>query len=135
MQIEEKKVVLDSNAILRYLTKDDEKKAEEVLQTMQIAEKVIITIPMVFEVVFVLKSTRHRYKWTREQIADALIDLLAMDKIECDPLLLETLFLWREEKKIDDLEDIFHCLVARDKNALLLTYDEDLQDFCSSFLS
>ena len=135
MQIEEKKVVLDSNVILRYLTKDDEKKAEEVLQTIQIAEKVIITIPTVFAVVFVLKSTRHRYKWTREQIADTLIDLLAMDKIECDPLLLEALFLWREEKKIDDLEDIFNCLVARDKNALLLTYDEDLQAFCSSFLS
>ena len=135
MQIEGKKVILDSNAVLRYLTKDDEKKAEEVLQTIQIAEKVIITIPTVFEVVFVLKSTRHRYKWTREQIADTLIDLLAMDNIECDPLLLEALFLWREEKKIDDLEDIFNCLVARDKNALLLTYDEDLQDFCSGLLS
>ena len=135
MQTERKKVVLDSNAILRYLTKDDEKKAKEVLQTIQMAEKVIITIPTVFEVVFILKSTRHQYKWTREQIADTLIDLLAMDKIECDPLLLEALFLWREEKKVDDLEDIFNCLVARDEDASLLTYDDDLQDFCSKLLS
>ena len=127
-------MVLDSNAILRYLTKDDEKKAEEVLQTIQTAERIIITVPTLFEVVYVLKSTRHRYKWTREQIADTLTDLLAMDKVECDPLLLEVLFLWREEKKVDDLEDIFNCLVARNENASLLTDDKALQDFCSKLL-
>ena len=134
MQAEKKKVVLDSNAVLRYLTKDDEEKAEEVLQIIQTAEKVIITIPTIFEVVFVLKSTRHQYKWTREQIADTLTDLLAMDKVECDPLLLEALFLWREERKVDDLEDIFNCLVARNEKASLLTYDNALQDFCSKLL-
>ena len=135
MQTKKKKVVLDSNAVLRYLTKDNEEKAEEVLQTIQTAEKIIITVPTVLEVVYVLKSTRHRYKWTRKQIADTLTDLLAMDKVESDPLLLEALFLWREEKKVDDLEDIFNCLVARDEDASLLTYDENLQELCFKLLS
>jgi len=135
MQTKKKKVVLDSNAVLCYLTKNNEEKAEEVFQTIQTAEKIIITVPTVFEVVYVLKSTRHRYKWTRKQIADTLTDLLAMDKVESDPLLLEALFLWREEKKVDDLEDIFNCLVARDEDASLLTYDENLQELCFKLLS
>lgn len=125
------KVVLDTSAIIRYLTKDDSKKAEEVKRLLKEVEKVIITTATVIETVYVLKSERINYRWKREQIADALIDLLAQDNVESEPIVLSALFLWKEERRLDDIEDVINCLTAQGKEAVLWTYDKKLKKVCS----
>jgi len=126
------KVVLDTSAIIRYLTKDDPKKAEEVKRLLKEAKKVIITTATLIETVYVLKSKRINYGWKREQIADALIDLLALDNVEIEPIALSALFLWKEERKLDDIEDVINCLTAQEKRAVLWTYDKKLKKVCSN---
>ncbi len=124
------KVVLDTNAIIRYLTKDDPTKAEEVRRFLEEAEKVIITTATLIETVYVLKSERINYGWKRKQIADALIDLLALGNVESDPIALPACFLWKEDRRIDDIEDAINCLTAQKKGATLWTYDKRLKKVC-----
>lgn len=70
---------LDTNILLRYLTKDDEQKARQallLLSRVERGEEKVVTSPMViFETVFTLQK---RYRVPREQIRNALGDILSL---------------------------------------------------------
>jgi uncharacterized protein len=69
---------LDTNIILRFLTKDDEKKARQAMalfMRLEAGTERVFTSPMViFETVFTLQKF---YGVPREQIRDALEDILS----------------------------------------------------------
>ena len=127
------KYVLDTNAVLRFLTKDDEKKAKEVEEILETAKEVYISTPTILETVHILKSKRHLYQWTRKKITETLIDFLALPKVICEEYILEAFTEWLFNPKIDDLEDIINCLIARKKEAKLKTYDKKLKKYCGKY--
>lgn len=74
---------LDTNILLRYLTRDDEHKACRalaLLNNVERGEEKVVTSPMViFEIVFTLEK---RYRIPRERIRDSLRDILSLRGLE-----------------------------------------------------
>lgn len=74
---------LDTNVLLRYLTRDDEKKAEAalaLLRRIEQGEEKVLTSPLVlFETIFTLEKG---YRVARPQIRDALVDLISLRGLE-----------------------------------------------------
>ncbi|MBI2848590.1 MAG: PIN domain-containing protein [Chloroflexi bacterium] len=74
---------LDTNILIRYLTKDDPAKAQEALTLLTRVErgeeKVVISPMVVFEVVFTLQR---RYRVPRELIRESLQDIVSLRGIE-----------------------------------------------------
>ena len=72
---------LDTNILLRYLTRDDEKKAQacfDLLQKVERGEEVVVTSDLVVaETVFTLQSPR-QYGLPRERIRELLEPILAL---------------------------------------------------------
>ena len=70
---------LDTNILLRYLTKDDEPKARRALALLSRVERgqeKVMTSPMViFETIFTLQK---RYNVPRERIRDSLGDIISL---------------------------------------------------------
>lgn len=71
---------LDTNIILRFLTRDDEEKAQACLalfrRVQRGEEEVTLSEAIVTEVCYVLSSTRHTYRLNREDIRSRLLPLL-----------------------------------------------------------
>jgi predicted nucleic acid-binding protein len=74
---------LDTNVLLRYLTRDDEEKARlalALLTRVERGEEKVVTSPLViFETVFTLQK---RYGFPKDQIRDAVSDLLSLRGLE-----------------------------------------------------
>ena len=74
---------LDTNVLLRYLTRDDEERAKRALALLariERGEEKVITSPLViFETVFTLQK---RYRFPREQIRAALGDIISLRGLE-----------------------------------------------------
>ena len=73
---------LDTNVILRYLTRDDEAKAEacyELFQQVRRGEEELVTCEaIVTEVVYVLSSPRAPYRLSHEEIRARLVPILTL---------------------------------------------------------
>ena len=73
---------LDTNVILRYLTRDDEDKAEACYQLFQRAnrgeEELFTSEAMIAEVIYVLSSTRSPYRLNHEEIRARLMPVLVI---------------------------------------------------------
>jgi predicted nucleic acid-binding protein len=74
---------LDTNVLLRYLTRDDEEKARlalALLTRVERGEEKVVTSPLViFETVFTLQK---RYGFPKEQIRDAVSDIISLRGLE-----------------------------------------------------
>ncbi len=73
---------LDTNVILRYLTRDDEAKAQACYRLFQRAkqadEELFTCEAIVTEVVYVLSSPRAPYRLSHEEIRDRLLPILTL---------------------------------------------------------
>ena len=73
---------LDTNVILRYLTRDDEAKAEACYRLFQRAsrdeEELFTCEAIVTEVVYVLSSRRAPYRLSRAEIRERLVPILTI---------------------------------------------------------
>lgn len=72
---------LDTNVLVRYLVRDDDDQAEaarELLEGLTADNPGFICREVATEVVWVLERS---YKFTREQIADVLLEMLATDSL------------------------------------------------------
>ena len=73
---------LDTNVILRYLTRDDEAKAEACYQLFQHVrrgeEELVTCEAIVTEVVYVLSSPRAPYRLSHEEIRARLVPILTL---------------------------------------------------------
>ena len=73
---------LDTNIIIRFLTRDDESKAEACFQLFQRIkrgeEEVFTCEAMVTEVAYVLTSSRTPYRLSHAQVKDRLLPILSL---------------------------------------------------------
>jgi predicted nucleic acid-binding protein len=122
---------LDTNIFLRYFTKDDEKKAYDVLALLKRIERneeKVITSPLViFEVIFTLQSY---YKLPREQIKELLLPILNLRGLK---LPFKSVF----EKALEmfpqvniPFADIFnYYFMVEEGIKEIYSYDEDFDKF------
>jgi predicted nucleic acid-binding protein len=88
---------LDTNILLRYFTQDDPEKARSafalLMRVERGEERVETSLLVMFETVFTLQ---HRYRLPRDEIRDALCDLLSLRnlKLAGKSLLVEALALY-----------------------------------------
>ena len=108
-----KKALIDSNVILRYLTKDPPKMAEAALKTFDDAQNgkisLILTPLTVAEIVWVLESF---YDHSKAKIAETMGQFLFCDGLEVEDLDLlgEALSLYQGKNL--DFADAFLAAVA-----------------------
>jgi len=119
-------VTLDTSAVIRYLTGDDQGKAEEVKKILE-REGVYICGEVILETVHVLYKL---YGIPKDEIIKALEDILTEKNVEIeDEIYLEALELWKEVGHVS-FTDVVICLKARRKGAKLFSYDKKLMKKC-----
>jgi predicted nucleic acid-binding protein len=108
-----KKALIDSNVVLRYLTKDPPKMAEAALRTLADAQNgkisLILTPLTVAEVVWVLESF---YGHSKVKVAETMGQFLFCDGLEVEnlDLLIEALTLYQGKNL--DFADAFLAAIA-----------------------
>jgi len=125
-----KEKFLDTNILIRYFTKDDEKKAYDVLELLKRIEKneeKVITTPLIiFEVIFTLQSY---YKLPREEIKELLLPILNLRGLR---LTFKSIF----EKALEmypqvniSFADIFnYCFMLEEGINEIYSYDGDFDN-------
>jgi predicted nucleic-acid-binding protein len=116
---------LDTNAVVRFLVKDDEKQAHAVhrilLDVEKKGEEVFVPAPVILETIWVLSSV---YKHTRGEIVQALDHLLALPVLEIEARDRVTVLCRIADKSDVDLADLFIGLTSRDFGCeTTLTFD------------
>ena len=108
-----KKALIDSNVVLRYLTKDPPKMAEAALRTLDDAQNgkisLLLTVLTVAEVVWVLESF---YGYSKAKIAETIGQFLFCDGLEVEDLDLITEALTLYQGKNLDFADAFLAVIA-----------------------
>ena len=121
---------LDTSAVLRFLTKDDEEKAQEVKEILE-EEGAYICGEVIMEVVFVL---RRQYHMRKDEVIELLEDFLTLDSVELeDGVYLEALEFWKDVGKIS-FPDLVIALKAQKRGVELFTFDRDLKKKLKLFL-
>jgi len=122
-------VALDTSAVIRYLTGDDQEKAEEVKKILERGE-VYVCGEVILETVYVLMSKRLDYRMPKEKVIELLEEFLTLKNVEIeDKIYLEALELWKELGQVS-FADLVVCLKARRKGVKLFSYDEKLRKKC-----
>lgn len=123
-----KKVYIDANVILRYITKDPPAMAQAAQKIFLEAEegKVALKIVplIVAEVVWVLESF---YDYPKAQIAETLIQLLLCEGLEVDQsgLLMEALAIY-QKKNIDFADALLAATAIQYGPPLIYSFDHHL---------
>ena len=108
-----KRALIDSNVVLRYITKDPPKMADAALRTLADAQNgkisLILTSLTVAEVVWVLESF---YGHSKAKIAETIAQFLFCDGLEVEDLdlLVEALTLYQGKNL--DFADAFLAAIA-----------------------
>lgn len=101
---------LDTNVILRFLTRDDEDKSQACLALFQRVgrgeEEVTLGEAILTEVCYVLSSSRHTYRLDREEIRARLLPLLGLRglRLRDKRMYLRALDLYVQYPRLD-IED------------------------------
>ena len=114
-------VMLDANAILRYILNDNEKMALEVTEVVKKGYS-IVTIEVIAEVIYVLKGV---YGVDKQLITDTILDFISdIQVVEKDVLKLglETY----AENNLDFVDCILYAYKSL-KNYDVLTFDKKLK--------
>lgn len=116
---------LDTNLLVRLLTRDDDTQYAQVIRLLTTQEAhgapVMVTLGVLLEAEWVLRS---RYRLPREQIQLAFGAVLESTAIvvERPATLEEALMLFRREPSAD-FADCMHVATARQYGAILATFD------------
>ena len=118
---------IDTNIFLRYYTRDDEKKAEEVLKLLRKVEKneeKVVTSPLViFEVIFTLEKY---YKVSKKEIHELLQPILDLRGLKLDFRDIFSLAFDLYSKKNISFADAFNaCFMAKQGIKEVYSYDRD----------
>lgn len=122
---------LDTNIILRYLTRDDEAKARrcfELFQRIQQGkERVYASEAIITEVVYVLSSTRNPYRLNHEEIRARLLPILTLRslKIPQKLLYLRALDLYASSPFLDIEDAVSLAHMERQGIKEIVSYDTD----------
>ena len=122
---------LDTNVILRLLTRDDEAKAEacyELFQRVRRGEEELSTCEaIVTEVVYVLSSPRLRYRLTHEQIRSRLLPILTLRglKLPQKRVYLRALDLYASSASLDFEDALAVAHMEQRRITEIVSYDRD----------
>lgn len=126
-------IIIDTNAILRFILKDVGTQHVEIYELIKKAKnkKLRLVIPeiVVFETYFTLKSY---YEYEKETLLNVLESLFSADylKIENKQIFMETIKIFRNS----NLEFVDCFLISKSKNLdlKLFTFDNNLKKYISS---
>lgn len=118
---------IDTNLLLRYFTRDDEKKAEDVLRLLKRVERneeKVITSPLVvFETIFTLESY---YEVPRDEIKKLVQPILNLRGLKLDFREIFELALGLYcEKKISFADAFNACFMEKQGTKEIYSFDED----------
>ena len=122
---------LDTNVILRYLTGDDETKAQacyELFQRAKQGEEELFTCEaIVTEVVYVLSSTRAPYRLTHDEIRARLVPILTLRGLRLPQkrVYVEALDLYASSPFLDFEDALAVAHMQRQGIAEIVSYDRD----------
>ena len=122
---------LDTNVFLRFLTRDDEAKAEACYQLFQRAqrgeEELFTCEAIITEVVYVLSSPRAPYRLSRSEIRSRLIPLLTLQglKIPQSNVYLRALDLYTSHSSLDFEDAIAVAHMEQQGITTIVSYDRD----------
>lgn len=123
-----KRLWVDANVLLRFLTGDPQDLAEKAARLMSRAERgeLVLIVPalVIAEVVWVLKSFyRHSFK----EIAEVMVPLMGADGLEVEnrDLLIQAIELARE-KNVDFVDAVL-ALQAQRQNEPVCSFDGDFK--------
>ena len=117
--------LLDTNIIIRFLTNDDVKLADqaEKILSQSSPKSLQLTTVVFIETAIVLLSVYHQPK---KQVIESLALLINLDSISCDrSSLLKTLEIF-EKKSISIVDAYLLVRVWQGKNEQLVTFDKQL---------
>lgn len=121
-----KKALIDSNVILRYLTKDPPEMAEAARQAFDHAQNgkvtLLLTVLTVAEVVWVLESF---YGHPKDKIAEIMVQFLFCDGLEVDELdmIIEALNLY-QHKNLDFADAFLAAIALRKGPQAIYSFDQ-----------
>lgn len=119
-------IAIDTNVIVRFLVRDDEKQAAAARRRLKLAEKnrerLHVPLLVVLETIWVLESA---YDKTRPEILDALRDMRQMSvfKFEADDVV-ERLIAQGEKHKADLADILIACAAHAFGCAKGITFDK-----------
>ena len=122
---------LDTNVILRYLTKDDKAKAEacyRLFQRMRHGEEEVLTCEaIVSEVVYVLSSRRAPYRLSHEEIRGRLMPILTLRglKLPQKSVYIRALDIYALSTRLDFEDALAAAHMERQGITEILSYDKD----------
>jgi len=122
---------LDTNVLIRFLVRDDERQAEIIYRVFKQAEsdKEVLFVPLlvVLETVWVLESV---YKISRQEILDSINELILMPILEFEAQLAIINFVSSARESKIDLSDLLIAHSARFSGCeCVLTFDKRASDF------
>lgn len=118
-------IALDTNIIIRFLVRDDEKQSQSVYARLKQAEKdretLFVPLLVLQETIWVLESA---YDMRRNEILSALEDLRSMPILEFENEdILQRLLVSGRNNKVD-LDDLLIALTAQDCGCdSMITFD------------
>ncbi|MBW4477639.1 MAG: type II toxin-antitoxin system VapC family toxin [Tolypothrix brevis GSE-NOS-MK-07-07A] len=119
---------VDANVLLRFLTGEPPELAERALRLIQRAEQGEINLKLspivVAEIVWVLSSF---YRYSRTQIAEVLLPLIASDGISCDEIQQVTAALSLMASANVDFLDAYLAEIARYTGESVVSFDRDFR--------
>lgn len=114
-------VMLDANAILRYILNDNEDMALEVTEVIR-SEDVIVTIEVIAEVVYVLKRV---YGVDKKAISETILDFISDVNVVGKDILLLGIETYAE-KNLDFVDCILYAYKCT-KGYDVFTFDKKLK--------
>lgn len=117
---------LDTNALVRFFVRDDEKQAQAVRKVLLHAEKkgdiLFVPIAVTLETIWVLSSV---YEYSREEIVQALESLLILSVLRVEEHERIARICLNARAQDADLADLLIGLTSRDKGCeTTLTFDK-----------
>jgi predicted nucleic-acid-binding protein len=80
------RITADTNILVRMATRDDEEQARKAFAIASKAERVMLPLPCILELVWVLESV---YGFARDEIVEALLTLVRMKNVSTDFVAIE----------------------------------------------
>ncbi|MBI2941107.1 MAG: type II toxin-antitoxin system VapC family toxin [Chloroflexi bacterium] len=122
---------LDTNIILRFLTRDDEAKAQACLALFERVERgqeeITLSEAILTEVCYVLSSSRHTYQLKREEIRARLLPLLNLRGLHLRDkrLYLRALDLYVQYPRLDIEDAVSVARMEAAQITEIYSYDTD----------
>jgi len=121
------RIAVDTNVLVRYLTWDDQAPAAEATRIIEGATTVVISTPVLCELVWVLK--RH-YRYGHKEIAAAIRLLIQSRSVEFDqPAVMAGLALL--ERGGDFADGVVHYEAHRARCDSLVTFDRTFSELAA----